>query len=145
MARQQFFDLQYQNAEVEVMHKGCILYHGFQGELPSLSDEQALWISLKEAEAQEYSHFSNRKRKGGVLTLRLSAEQRVLVGTPNGHGYLMSINSADHRIFAEHLHHWANRNGTWFIRESRDCYIAFRARTDFEILSITKWSDKGVD
>lgn len=138
MARQEFFDLQYQNAEVEVMHKGCILYHGFQGEPPSLNDEQALWMSLKEAEAQNYSCFSNQKRDGGVLTLRLRAEQRVLVGRPNGLDYLASIESADHQIFAKHLHDWANRNGTRLIREDRDCYITFRARTDFEVLSVTK-------
>lgn len=145
MNEQQFFDLNFQNAAIEVMPKGSVFYHGFQGDEPIMNDHQALWVSVRKAEAEEYSHFSNRTRKGGVLKLELRTENTVVLGKPNGHQFLASIDSSDHRLFAMHLHAWATRSRTRFVRESQDCYIAFRARTDFDVLYVHKWSKQDVN
>lgn len=143
MIQKTFFDHQYQDAKAEVLPKGCLLYHGFQGEEPILNDKQALWVSTREVEALEYSRFGNRVEKGGVLKLVLNADLPVIVGSPNGYHYLEEIHSADHRLFASHLHDWACQSGIRLVRENQECYIAFRAKTDFDVLCADKWSNLG--
>ncbi|MEP3347735.1 MAG: hypothetical protein ABJN34_05125 [Litoreibacter sp.] len=143
MSANRFFDAQYAHAKKQDIQEGLILYHGFQGEQPSLNDNQALWVSLNEDEAEGYSRLGNRIGRGGVLMLALKADQQALVGCPNGIRYLALIDSVHHAVFAKDLHRWAVQHGVCLVKENQDCFISFRARSDFHILSVTNWSNKG--
>ncbi|MEP4258469.1 MAG: hypothetical protein ABJ375_04130 [Rhizobiaceae bacterium] len=138
-----FFDAQYENANTLDMQQGLILFHGFQGKQPNLNDNQPLWVSINEKEADVYSRQGNEIGCGGVLTLTLKADHHALLGCPNGFQYLKSIDSVHHTVFAKDLHNWATKKGLRFVKENYDCFISFCASTDLNIVGVNEWSNKG--